>query len=147
MNNLPSIKCPRNSLLIPFDPLLVNSLSNKREDGALQIEISSNSISFNGRQAILVLAVDVTQKKKYIDAIELQNAKLREIAWIQSHVVRAPPARLLGLVNLLGQEMEGNAPISLESLKELLVLVKGSTEELDAIIKEIISKTERVKLD
>lgn len=95
----------------------------------------------------MVLAVDVTQKKKYIDAIELQNAKLREIAWIQSHVVRAPPARLLGLVNLLGQEMEGNAPISLESLKELLVLVKGSTEELDAIIKEIISKTERVKLD
>jgi hypothetical protein len=34
-------------------------------------------------------------------AIEKQNKKLKEIAWAQSHIVRAPLARMLGIVNLI----------------------------------------------
>jgi hypothetical protein len=37
------------------------------------------------------------RKEKYVRAIEEQNLKLREITWIQSHVVRAPLSRILGL--------------------------------------------------
>lgn len=40
---------------------------------------------------------DITDTPSKIQTIENQNNPLREIAWIRSHVVRAPLARLMGL--------------------------------------------------
>lgn|GEM_PF-1890723 len=39
-----------------------------------------------------------------VRAIELQNKKLKEIAFMQSHIIRAPVARIMGLSELIGQE-------------------------------------------
>ena len=49
---------------------------------------------------------DITEFKKNVDAIELQNKKLAEIAWEQSHVVRAPLARMLGCIHHLEDSRE-----------------------------------------
>jgi len=43
------------------------------------------------------IANDITERLEYIKAIEDQNKKLREISWLQSHVVRAPWSGSWGL--------------------------------------------------
>ncbi|MCH7411692.1 PAS domain S-box protein [Belliella sp. DSM 111904] len=116
----------------------------KKNGEVIDVEISYNDLEYQSQNAILVLANDVTLKYQYIDAIEKQNAKLKEIAWIQSHVVRAPLARLMGLINLLNATEE---EIQKEDLKEMLVHIMESTEELDKIIREITLKTEQINID
>jgi PleD family two-component response regulator len=75
-------------------------------------------------------------------AIQDQNKVLKEIAWTQSHVVRAPLARLLGLVTLLqlGEESE---ELNRETI---LQYITDSANELDSIIKDISQKTYSSKI-
>ncbi|MGY3212745.1 PAS domain S-box protein [Mucilaginibacter sp. HD30] len=77
---------------------------------------------------------DITERMNYLTAIEAQNKQLREIAWSQSHIVRAPLARIIGLTDMA---ME---PENQESLPQVLSYLKVSAEELDAVIHEIIGK-------
>ncbi|MCH7412263.1 PAS domain S-box protein [Belliella sp. R4-6] len=115
----------------------------KKNGELIDVEISYNEIEFKGRKALLVLANDVTLKYQYIDAIETQNTKLKEIAWIQSHVVRAPLARLMGLVNLIS--LEGEDPGF--SKEDIIKHIANSTQELDMIIRNITNKTEQINID
>jgi PAS domain S-box-containing protein len=80
---------------------------------------------------------DITEQMNYIKAIEEQNQRLREIAWTQSHVVRAPLARIMGLVEIL-PKYESYEKIP----KEILPYILTSAHELDAIIRDIVVKTE-----
>ena len=63
----------------------------------------------------------------------LQNLRLKEIAWIQSHQIRAPLARILGLVYILNQE-----PADLATIKDFLPMLQLSAEQLDAVLNEIV---------
>lgn len=82
---------------------------------------------------------DVTERINYIEAIQEQNSKLRDIAWTQSHVVRAPLARILGIVDLISHQA-----IDKENFPGLLNCLFTSATELDNIIKNIVHKTEEV---
>ncbi|MFC6996046.1 two-component regulator propeller domain-containing protein [Rufibacter roseus] len=84
---------------------------------------------------------DFTERQEYLKAIEMQNARLREITWIQSHVVRAPLARILGLINLL---QDNTSQVDQQTL---FSYIKSSSVELDTIIKDIVSKAESVDKD
>jgi PAS domain S-box-containing protein len=77
--------------------------------------------------------------KQAYAAIEDQNTKLKEIAWIQSHEVRAPLSRIMGLINLLKNE-------DVESLtsNEILNLINRSAHELDGLIRAIVRKSETI---
>ncbi|AEL27842.1 PAS sensor protein [Cyclobacterium marinum DSM 745] len=79
---------------------------------------------------------DITDKIKHINAIEKQNKKLKDIAWKQSHIVRAPVARIMGLINLQ-QDMHYTG----KELDEILSYIMASTEELDQIIRDISRST------
>ncbi|HYF67598.1 MAG TPA: PAS domain S-box protein [Ohtaekwangia sp.] len=83
---------------------------------------------------------DITELRKYTAAIELQNAKLKEIGWIQSHEVRAPLARIMGLINLIRDA--GDAEIN---HIEILDLIMTSAKELDGLIRTIVRKTESLE--
>jgi PAS domain S-box-containing protein len=78
---------------------------------------------------------DITDIINYIKEIEDQNKRLREISWTQSHLVRGPLSRILGLVNLMTLDKEQ------ASNEELLPLLQKSASDLDDVIKEIIRKT------
>lgn len=82
---------------------------------------------------------DITDKKNYVREIERQNEQLREIARIQSHEVRAPLARILGLVSLLREEA-GCSPQVAALLKD----IDASASELDAVVRKIVRRTEEV---
>ncbi|WP_421753574.1 PAS domain S-box protein [Croceimicrobium sp.] len=89
-------------------------------------------------------SLDVTERTHYLETIEQQNQKLKDIAWMQSHVMRAPVARILGLIALL-KEDEANGRSS--DTQEILQFIRESSEEMDQVIKDITAKTERFKLD
>jgi light-regulated signal transduction histidine kinase (bacteriophytochrome) len=78
---------------------------------------------------------DVTERVRYINEIEERNQKLQEIAWMQSHVIRAPLARLMGLIDLIK-----NYQNTEEESDELLAHVLTSANALDEIIRDISSK-------
>lgn len=109
----------------------------KKNGDVIIVEIQSNVIDYKGNKAQVVLAVDVTDNFTYINAIENQNQKLREISWIQSHVVRAPIARLMGLSELI-LDKESKT----EQLDTLLGHIVDSAKELDTIIHDITNKTQ-----
>ncbi|MDR3697732.1 PAS domain-containing protein [Mucilaginibacter sp.] len=101
----------------------------------IQVDIKSNFIKYKGQRARLAIANDITERLNYIKAIEAQNEKLKEISWIQSHVVRAPLARIMGLIPLIKKSCEKT-----EEKEILLEYLMISANELDAIIKEISDK-------
>jgi len=76
----------------------------KKNGDIIHVDIQSNTIPFQGTTGRIILATDITERFTYIEAIEKQNEKLKEIAWIQSHVVRAPLAKIMGLVDLIKTE-------------------------------------------
>jgi PAS domain S-box-containing protein len=84
---------------------------------------------------------DVTDLRRYLKEIESQNAKLREIGWIQSHEIRGPLARMMGLVNILGE------PIESVDRSEVLNMILTSAHELDSLIRKIVRKTEELHDD
>lgn len=80
---------------------------------------------------------DITRREQQQHAINQQNQKLLHIAWMQSHVVRAPLARLMGLVNLM--HIQGMAD------GELLFHLRDAAEELDLVIRQIALNSEQVR--
>ncbi|WP_316821246.1 PAS domain S-box protein [Pedobacter gandavensis] len=75
---------------------------------------------------------DITERINHIKAIESQNSQLREIAWIQAHEIRAPLARIMGLVSLL------EVYSSDEVLSDYIRHLKSSSDELDKAIRTIM---------
>lgn len=108
----------------------------------IDVEIQSNYIKYKGKDARIVLANDITDSLNHINTIEKQNSKLKEISWIQSHVVRAPIARLMSLVQLIEMENENS-----ETSRELLGYVLESAYELDNIVRDISTRAEQINLD
>jgi PAS domain S-box-containing protein len=108
----------------------------------IKVELKLNIIPLNDRMANLVLADNITERLKYLEALEKQNFRLAEIAWIQSHLVRAPLSRIMGLVNLLQ-----NYSIDSNEEKFILESINATTLELDQIIRDIVQKSEQINLN
>jgi len=85
---------------------------------------------------------DVTNHHHHVQAIEDQNKKLRDIAWMQSHVVRAPLARLMGLVYLLDHIDDQEV-----KQEELVRLITLTANEVDNIIKNISTLTDEMTVE
>lgn len=87
----------------------------------------------------LAAMIDLTEVLNKIRRIELQDKALEDISYTQSHIVRAPLANMLGLINLLEDNiMQGN------DNTETIELIKDSAEKLDGIIKGIVHKSSEI---
>lgn len=84
--------------------------------------------------------VDVTESHRMLNEIQRQNAILKEVSWQQSHVVRAPLARLKGLLELF--ELESFEDLDRE---EIWRLIHSSADELDEIVRKIVVQTEELE--
>ncbi len=84
-------------------------------------------ISFN--------STNIDTRKKAELRVKEQNNDLMSIAWLQSHEVRKPVANILGLVDLLKDETNS----------EYLQYLQQSAEELDRIVREIVSMTNTIR--
>jgi len=80
-------------------------------------------------------------RKKTAEALEEQNQKLKEISWMQSHVIRAPLAKIIGLIPLINDVKENS-----KEREKMLNYLLSSANELDQVIGDITDKTEVVKV-
>jgi PAS domain S-box-containing protein len=89
-------------------------------------------------KGVCIIGRDITVYKNYVETIESQNIKLREISWIQSHLVRAPLARIMGLTPLItGTTDEAERAV-------LLGFLDVSSNDLDAVIREMVLKATEI---
>ena len=85
----------------------------------------------NGLKCVSINMNNITKRKKYECEIEQQNKKLQNIAWKQSHVLRAPIATLIGLLNLLEYDESNQMLVEIApKIKELSVKISDSISEL-----------------
>nr|WP_294792860.1 response regulator [uncultured Mucilaginibacter sp.] len=115
-------------------------LHQKKNGDLIQVEIQSNTVDYKGKAAKIILANDITERLNYISEIETQNKTLKEISWMQSHVIRAPLTRIMGLVALIQdlKEKMVDFPVAMAQMFEYLMI---SAQELDEVIKDITDKT------
>jgi len=102
----------------------------------ITVELVSNIIYINDVKHELVSANDVTERVTYLQQLGQRNVRLQEIAFAQSHIVRAPLANMLGILNLI-RDIGVHAPESNLLLEKLL----ACGNQLDTNIREIVRKT------
>ena len=117
----------------------------KKADGNIAFVIDRGYIlrDDSGKAIRIVGAVlDVTNSRKLLTKVQKQNKVLKDIAWEQSHIVRAPLARFKGLVDLFEHQ-------NFEEMdqQEILFHLKSSADELDCIIRRIVEKTEKIDVE
>lgn len=123
-------------------------LDIRTASGTFPCLFNASAASTGAGEEMIVQATifKVTHRKKYEDELlkkktvaeeeSQQKARaLQEVAFYQSHLVRAPLANILGLANLLTPDN------SEEDTRSIISLLKESAAQLDAVIKKIVGKT------
>ncbi|TSJ42733.1 PAS domain S-box protein [Mucilaginibacter corticis] len=104
-----------------------------RKDGSMiDVALLGNDINFKGNLAHILVVNDITRQIKQVNAIEKQNAKLRDVAYIQSHLVRLPLTKIMALTELIVDEFTSHGD------QELLKALAHSSVELDNMIRKIV---------
>lgn len=110
----------------------------KKSGEELRVELSIKKMKFTtGKEGIIVQSTDITPIIHHVKTIEHQNEKLKNIAWTQSHVVRAPLARILGIIDLIETHKD-----NLDDLLFWLDQLKVSSNEMDAIVRKITEEAQ-----
>lgn len=110
----------------------------KKSGEVISVEVEGANISFQGRTARLIVVRDITDRLNHIRKLEDTNRKLTDISWLQCHVVRAPLAQVMSFTHLLSYDERSREK------KELLNCLKDAADELDAVVREIIERTEGI---
>ena len=110
------------------------SVHFEEEYAPLGIWVSVNAYPTD--EGLTVYFVDVTEQRHHVDMIQTQNKRLREIAWIQSHEVRAPVANIQGLLLLFNFD-DFSDPINVELMEN----IREATQKLDEITRRITNHT------
>ncbi|TGL26004.1 PAS domain S-box protein [Leptospira yanagawae] len=113
----------------------------KHKDGSWRIVESTltNMLSDETIGGIVDNFHDVTDRETQMEAIQMQNQKLRNIAWTQSHVVRSPLARIMGIIELIRTRS-----LTKEEEERSLGYLLDSANELDDVIGDIVRKSQEV---
>jgi PAS domain S-box-containing protein len=123
--------------------LLGENITVERTDGKHWWQFNMHPV-FDEQDQIIGIAhnlKDITDRKNKEFKILQQNEALRQIAWLQSHELRAPVANILGLCDYLK-----NYKNEAEEVKEKLIeSILEVTEELDKIIHKIVNKANESK--
>lgn len=116
---------------------LSNLECHKSKNGEmLYIASKKNKIIYKSTNAVILSVENLTKEILYIQSINSQNKKLKQIAWMQSHIVRAPVARIMGLVNILSDETADK-----KDQNSVFKMIQQTATELDEVIKQIVRKS------
>ena len=85
---------------------------------------------------------DITTQYLYLRRIERQNAKFKEIAWSQSHEVRAPLANIMGLTALFNYDDTSDPENA-----EIIRLIGDASRQLENIVKKISATASQAGCD
>jgi PAS domain S-box-containing protein len=117
--------------------------NHKLKSGELRsVEVFCSKIRVDSRDLVHEIIQDVTDRNNFYNAVVKQNETLREIAWIQSHIVRAPLAKIMGLVQLL---QDGKDDEDEYTDDFVLNAILNAANELDKVILDISEKSNSAK--
>ena len=120
-----------------YQSIYKNIECHKNKSGELLYVLTKkNSFIYKDRESVILSVENFTNEIIQILSIQQKNKRLREIAWTQSHIVRAPVARIMGLIDLL----RNDALLSTNN-KELMEMIVHTSLELDGVIRDIVNKT------
>ena len=140
------------------DPSAINSTNfnrgiwnHRKKDGTIiQVEIIAHKIIYEGVSARLILANDITDRRKAELNLEKRNneliktnSELDRFVYSVSHDLRSPLTSILGLLSFI--EEESQEPDTLEHAE----MIRKSVNRLDEFIKNILSysRNNRIKLE
>lgn len=86
------------------------------------------------------LMKDISIQTEQLEIIEQRNKQLNDIAWTQSHIIRAPVARILGLVNLMRHDTDRG-----KIDPKVMEMFKHSADELNEVLQCIVTQTNYTK--
>jgi two-component system, sporulation sensor kinase E len=104
----------------------------------LDLLVTMNSFTSDGAEYFIFLINDITEKLNDEKTIHHHQKVLRDIAWHQSHVIRAPLSRVLGIMNLLTDKEMCSTKEEQDTCFDYLIT---SVKELDEVINAIVQKT------
>jgi PAS domain S-box-containing protein len=117
--------------------------NHKLKSGELRsVEVFCSKIRVDNRELVHEIIQDVTDRNNFYNAVVKQNETLREIAWIQSHIVRAPLAKIMGLVQLLQDSKDEEDEYTFDFV---LGAILNAATELDKVILDISEKSNSAK--
>jgi PAS domain S-box-containing protein len=105
----------------------------KKNNEIIDVLLYTNVIKQSNKRHLIIIGDDITKWNYSKRHIENQNKKLKSIVWTQSHIVREPLTRMMGLIYLIGDKATTK-----EETNELLVHILDTAKELDKAIKEIV---------
>ncbi len=124
------------SLEIETDNLFLSNerfIAVSKYQSRLSAILSSSVVVSRGKKQFIFVIQDTTDLNEKERKIQQQSRKLRDIAWHQSHVVRAPLARIMGLISLLEYDRSDEA-----ERENILRSIQKSSIELDRAIRDIV---------
>jgi PAS domain-containing protein len=92
--------------------------------------------AYQTEKGLGIYASNINEQKEQEKQLQVQNQQLMEIAWTQSHELRAPLANIMGLLHLLKID-QVNAEIQRLYLEKL----DEAAQDLDKIIHEVVAKS------
>lgn len=131
------------------EPIEASELVLQRKDGSSVHVFSSHFMLRNiyGELEMYCVDIDISDRIELLNSFEKQNNNLKEIAWVQSHVLRAPLARLMALLKLMefkGIKIQTEAESKEHQINFMHELNKAALE-MDDVIKDITLKTYEIK--
>lgn len=139
--NIKQSKCPD----IPF---IIVSGTIGEENAVELIKIGITDYATKGKLISLAQKIIrglkeakvLVEKKRSDKKLKIQNEKLLEIAFLQSHQVRAPIAQILGLYNLFNFN-DYSDPMNAEIFDKM----KDTAKSLDNVVREIVQNTTEIR--
>jgi PAS domain S-box-containing protein len=108
----------------------------KKNGTTMWIHKYARRIEFGNDNAWLILAFDVSEQIVAEERLLQQNTRLAELAWFESHKLRAPVARLLGLLNVINMH-DPQHPQN----ETILQHIRETGLELDQLVHLLSTKT------
>lgn len=122
------------------DMIHYDAIIRQKNGAEIIVEVKAIKVRYWNEDAILFITRNITDRMEHIAAIEKQNLMLKAIAWKQSHIVRAPLARLMSLVSLLSENVHDPDYTKSNIMDDIM----KSAHELDDVIKDITHKTNAI---
>jgi PAS domain S-box-containing protein len=121
-----------------YHPLKLSSeWQHKKKDGSIiYVDIASHMIKLSEHRARLIVANNITERRRVQTKLLSQNKQLREIAQLSSHELRGPIASILGLVSLFD---ENNTNFNLNN--RIIKNLERCAKDMDKVIHAIVKKT------
>jgi PAS domain S-box-containing protein len=119
--------------------LKVGIFNHLKKDGSIfSVEINANRLKYNERDAVIVIALDVTERMAQLKKVEELNDILQELYWKQAHITRSPIVKIRAILNFINAHENLN---DISDISRLIKFLMDAADELDKKIIELINQT------